>query len=120
MEGDEETLVSVKADVAKITAILADLNSNHVFAYYDESNCFLDINAGSGGTEAQDWAQMLFRMYCRYGERRGLQGGSSGVSLMVTWPDSRARRPSHRRFRLRLFAHRGCGLSPGTQESVRQ
>ena len=37
----------------------------------DPANCFLDIQAGSGGTEAQDWAQMLLRMYTRYGERRG-------------------------------------------------
>jgi len=74
MEGDEATLLSVKADVAKITAILSDLEFKRMFSgEQDESNCFLDINAGSGGTEAQDWAQMLFRMYCRYGERRGFK-----------------------------------------------
>ena len=37
----------------------------------DPSNAFLDIQAGSAGTEAQDWAEMLFRMYLRWGERRG-------------------------------------------------
>ena len=74
MEGDEATLLSLKADVDKITAILADLEFKRMFSgEQDVSNCFLDINAGSGGTEAQDWAQMLFRMYCRYGERKGFK-----------------------------------------------
>ena len=71
MEGDEATLLSLKSDVARITQILADLEFKRMFSgEQDQSNCFLDINAGSGGTEAQDWAQMLFRMYCRYGERK--------------------------------------------------
>ena len=74
LEHDEATLLSLKADVDKITAILADLEFKRMFSgEQDESNCFLDINAGSGGTEAQDWAQMLFRMYCRYGERKGFK-----------------------------------------------
>ena len=74
MEGDEATLLSLKADVDNITAILADLEFKRMFSgEQDVSNCFLDINAGSGGTEAQDWAQMLFRMYCRYGERKGFK-----------------------------------------------
>lgn len=74
MEGDEATLLSLKGDVAKITAVLAELEFKRMFSgEQDVSNCFLDINAGSGGTEAQDWAQMLFRMYCRYGERRGFK-----------------------------------------------
>ena len=38
---------------------------------YDSKNAILTFHAGSGGTEAQDWAQMLFRMYCRWGERHG-------------------------------------------------
>jgi len=74
MEGDEETLLSLKTDVDKITAVLAELEFKRMFSgEQDESNCFLDINSGSGGTEAQDWAQMLFRMYCRYGERKGFK-----------------------------------------------
>ena len=59
----------------------------------DVSNCFLDINAGSGGTEAQDWAQMLFRMYCRYGERKGfkveVQDESEGDVAGLKAPRSR-------------------------------
>ena len=74
MEGDEATLLSLKTDVEKITAVLAELEFKRMFSgEQDESNCFLDINSGSGGTEAQDWAQMLFRMYCRYGERKGFK-----------------------------------------------
>ncbi len=74
MEGDEGTLTSLKSDVEKITAVLAELEFKRMFSgEQDQSNCFLDINSGSGGTEAQDWAQMLFRMYCRYGERKGFK-----------------------------------------------
>ncbi len=74
LEGDEPTLRSLKHDVERLTAALADLEFKRMFSgEQDQANCFLDINAGSGGTEAQDWAQMLFRMYCRYGERRGLK-----------------------------------------------
>lgn len=71
-EGDEATLKSIQSDIAHATAIIADLEFKRMFSgEADSSNCFIDINAGSGGTEAQDWAQMLFRMYSRYGERRG-------------------------------------------------
>jgi len=74
MEGDEATLLSLRTDVRKINDILAELEFKRMFSgEQDEANCFLDINAGSGGTEAQDWAQMLFRMYCRYGERKGFK-----------------------------------------------
>ena len=40
---------------------------------YDECNCILSLHAGAGGTEAQDWTQMLFRMYTRYCERMGFK-----------------------------------------------
>lgn len=40
---------------------------------YDDSNCYFSIHPGAGGTESQDWAQMLYRMYCRFFERRGYQ-----------------------------------------------
>jgi peptide chain release factor 2 len=71
-EGDSATLNSIKADVDRATALIADLEFKRMFSgEADSSNCFIDINAGSGGTEAQDWAQMLFRMYSRYAERKG-------------------------------------------------
>jgi peptide chain release factor 2 len=62
----------VRDDLAGIEARVADLEFRRMFANpMDPASCFVDIQAGSGGTEAQDWAQMLLRMYTRYGERKG-------------------------------------------------
>jgi peptide chain release factor 2 len=71
-DGDDETILAVRDDVAKLAAIVDDLEFRRMFSHpMDPRPCFLDIQAGSGGTEAQDWASMLLRMYVRYGERRG-------------------------------------------------
>jgi peptide chain release factor 2 len=71
-EGDDATLVAVESDVAKIGAQVAALEFRRMFNHpLDPANCFIDIQAGSGGTEAQDWASMLLRMYLRYCERKG-------------------------------------------------
>ena len=71
-EDDLDTATSVQKDVAEAEAQLADLEFRRMFAgEMDANNAFLDIQAGSGGTEAQDWAEMLLRMYLRWGERRG-------------------------------------------------
>ena len=71
-ESDAATVAEVDADVAALDDRLGVLEFRRMFAgEMDPSNAFLDIQAGSGGTEAQDWAQMLFRMYLRWGERRG-------------------------------------------------
>jgi peptide chain release factor 2 len=71
-EDDAETLAAVERDVQKIEGTVADMEFRRMFADpLDPANCFIDIQAGSGGTEAQDWAQMLQRMYIRYCERRG-------------------------------------------------
>jgi peptide chain release factor 2 len=71
-EGDDATLRAVEGDVAKIGAKVADLEFRRMFNQpLDPANCFIDIQAGSGGTEAQDWASMLMRMYLRYCERKG-------------------------------------------------
>ena len=71
-EGDDATLRAVDGDVAKIGAKVADLEFRRMFNQpLDPANCFIDIQAGSGGTEAQDWASMLMRMYLRYCERKG-------------------------------------------------
>jgi len=62
----------VQGDVAKIGKIVDDLEFRRMFNQpLDPANCFIDIQAGSGGTEAQDWASMLLRMYLRYCERKG-------------------------------------------------
>ena len=71
-ENDDATLVAIAADVAKVEKEVADLEFRRMFSDpLDPNNCFMDIQAGSGGTEAQDWAQMLERMYAKYCDRKG-------------------------------------------------
>lgn len=73
-EDDADAVSEVEAEVAKLEASLAQLEFRRMFAgEMDPNNAYLDIQAGSGGTEAQDWAEMLLRMYLRWGERRGLK-----------------------------------------------
>ena len=69
-ENDQETLESVISDIADMESRVAALEFRRMFSgEMDASNAFLDIQAGSGGTEAQDWANMLLRMYLRWAER---------------------------------------------------
>jgi peptide chain release factor 2 len=71
-EGDDDTLRAVDGDVVRLRGIVEDLEFRRMFASpVDPNNAFVDIQAGSGGTEAQDWASMLLRMYLRYCERKG-------------------------------------------------
>ncbi|MGD8483354.1 MAG: peptide chain release factor 2 [Thioalkalispiraceae bacterium] len=71
-ENDEDTLQEVVADLEQQEASLAQLEFQRMFSgEMDANNAFLDIQAGSGGTEAQDWAEMLLRMYLRWGEANG-------------------------------------------------
>ncbi len=73
-EGDEDTVNAVSDDVAKAEKQLEELEFRRMFAgEMDPNNAYLDIQAGSGGTEAQDWASMLLRMYLRWGERSGFK-----------------------------------------------
>jgi peptide chain release factor 2 len=73
-EGDEETVDAVVADLEGFERRVADLEFRRMFSgEADGNNAFLDIQAGSGGTEAQDWAEMLLRMYLRWAERRGFK-----------------------------------------------
>jgi peptide chain release factor 2 len=70
-ENDDATLQSVARDIAQLEKTVADMEFRRMFSNpMDANNCFIDIQAGSGGTEAQDWAAMLERMYLRYCERR--------------------------------------------------
>ncbi len=73
-EEDEDTIDAVVADLEKFEAKIADLEFRRMFSgQMDGNNAFLDIQAGSGGTEAQDWAEMLLRMYLRWGEIHGFK-----------------------------------------------
>ena len=73
-ENDEDTLNSVIADLAGFEDRVAGLEFRRMFSgEHDAAPAFLDIQAGSGGTEAQDWAEMLLRMFLRWGERQGFK-----------------------------------------------
>jgi len=72
LEDDEETLSSVARDLVGLERRVVDLEFQRMFSgEMDNRPCFIDIQAGSGGTEAQDWADMLLRMYLRWAEQRG-------------------------------------------------
>ena len=71
-ENDEGTAVAVSADVDGLTTRVEALEFQRMFAgKMDAHNAFVDVQAGAGGTEAQDWAEMLLRMYLRWAEGRG-------------------------------------------------
>lgn len=73
-EGDEETANDVIIELDQLEAKLASLEFRRMFSgEMDENDAYLDVQAGSGGTEAQDWAEMLLRMYLRWGDRRGFK-----------------------------------------------
>ena len=68
-DNDADTVEAVDVDLGKLEDQLEELEFRRMFSgEMDENNAFLDIQAGSGGTEAQDWAEMLLRMYMRWGE----------------------------------------------------
>ncbi len=68
-EDDESAVEMLQADISQLQELLEQLEFRRMFSgETDENNAFLDIQAGSGGTEAQDWAEMLLRMYLRWGE----------------------------------------------------
>ncbi|MBL0141200.1 MAG: peptide chain release factor 2 [Betaproteobacteria bacterium] len=97
-EDDDETLESVRSDTAAIEKLVAGLEFRRMFSNpMDPNNCFVDINAGQGGTEAQDWTQMLLRMYLKYCDKRGYKvevleesdgevAGLKSASLKVSGP----------------------------------
>ena len=71
-EGDQAALGDLAEDIEALRALLTELEFRRMFSgATDAHHAFLDIQAGSGGTEAQDWAEMLLRMYLRWGEAKG-------------------------------------------------
>ena len=89
VEADDATLLSdVQAELDEAEAKVADLEFKRMFSgEMDGNNCYVDIQSGSGGTEAQDWAEMLLRMYLRWCESHGFKadimelsaGGVAGI-----------------------------------------
>jgi peptide chain release factor 2 len=70
-EGDEAGLLTIEAEADRLTGMVEHLEFRRMFNQpADPSNCFLDLQAGAGGTEACDWASMLLRQYLKYAERK--------------------------------------------------
>ncbi len=73
-EGDQDGLTEVDEELEHLEILVAGLEFRRMFSgEADSNNCYLDIQAGSGGTEAQDWANMLLRMYLRWSEKKGFK-----------------------------------------------
>ncbi len=74
LEDEEELLTAVEADAERIGSRIEELEFRRMFSNpADPLNCFMDIQSGAGGTEAQDWASMLMRQYVRYAEHKGFK-----------------------------------------------
>jgi peptide chain release factor 2 len=73
-DNDEPTIAAVAADVQRIEKEIAGMEFRRMFSgKMDPNNAFMDIQSGAGGTESQDWASMLLRMYLRWGEQHGFK-----------------------------------------------
>jgi peptide chain release factor 2 len=73
-ENDDAALAAIERDVSDLAKAVAGMEFRRMFSDpLDPNSCFLDVQAGAGGTEAQDWAQMLERMYVKYCERKGFK-----------------------------------------------
>jgi len=73
-ENDDETLKVVLVESHSLEKSVEAMEFRRMFSHpMDPNNCFINFQSGSGGTEAQDWANMLLRMYIRYGERKGFK-----------------------------------------------
>jgi len=80
-ENDEGTVVGVQGDIASVEGEIKKLEFQRMFpGEMDPRSAFLDIQAGAGGTEAQDWAKMLLRMYLRWGEQHGYKVEVTDIS----------------------------------------
>jgi peptide chain release factor 2 len=95
-ENDDDSLLSIANDSKELEKQIEAMEFRRMFSQpMDANNCFIEFQSGSGGTEAQDWASMLLRMYLRYCERKGFKvevleesegdvAGIKGASLKVT------------------------------------
>jgi peptide chain release factor 2 len=73
-DNDDATLIAIETDAEQFQTTLEGMEFRRMFSNpADPLNCFLDIQSGAGGTEAQDWASILLRQYLRYAERKGFK-----------------------------------------------
>lgn len=78
---DEQTFHEIEPELVELEQQLAQLEFRRMFSGdYDSSSCYLDLQAGSGGTEAQDWTSMLLRMYLRWADDKGFKAEVIEVS----------------------------------------
>ena len=117
-EGDAATLAAVAHDVAGQAKMVEELEFRRMFHQpADPCNCFLDIQAGAGGTEAQDWVEILMRMYLRWAEKKGFkteildylagdEAGTKSVTIMMQG------RYAYGYMRSELGIHRLVRISP--------
>jgi peptide chain release factor 2 len=80
-EDDEGTAQEIASEIEALLKLLDELEFRRMFSgEMDGNNAFLDIQSGSGGTEAQDWAEMMLRMYLRWGDAKGFKTSLVEVS----------------------------------------
>lgn len=80
-DDDEDSVAEVVSELAALQQQLATLEFRRMFSgELDQNNCYVEIQSGSGGTEAQDWANILLRMYLRWIEAHGFKGELMEVS----------------------------------------
>lgn len=73
-EEDQETFDEIEPELAELEAKLEKLEFRRMFAGdHDASDCYIDLQSGSGGTEAQDWTSMMLRMYLRWADSKGFK-----------------------------------------------
>ncbi|QLB20190.1 peptide chain release factor 2 [Vespertiliibacter pulmonis] len=78
---DEETFLEAQQEANQLEEKLASLEFQRMFSgQHDASDCYIDLQSGSGGTEAQDWTEMLLRMYLRWAESKGFKAELMEVS----------------------------------------
>lgn len=81
MDDDQEMVDEVELELARLEEQLGQLEFQRMFSgELDPNNCYVEIQSGSGGTEAQDWANMLLRMYLRWAEAKGFKAELMEVS----------------------------------------
>lgn len=90
--GDAELEAELKAGIARLTETLNNREQENLFTgRYDPRNALISLHAGAGGTEAQDWVEMLFRMYARWAQEKGfsvevldiLPGDEAGIKSIT-------------------------------------
>ncbi len=141
-EGDEELFEDLHREIQRVTEQFNEFELEILLSEpYDKNNAILEIHPGAGGTESQDWAEMLLRMYKRYGEKKGFkvetldylpgdEAGVKSVTLLIKGHNAfgylKAEKGVHRLVRISPFDSSGrrhtsfasCDVMPEFNEEV--